>query len=114
MPVVSLEAVCSNGHLYLWTGDSSSKVECPVCCKLKQAFAKKQRQRRTKVEEPKRGRPNTLGHTVAMNIKVPDYVYAALASIATQAGKSMSDLARDALGEWLLVQKLDGKSIAAR
>lgn len=66
------------------------------------------------MDEPKRGRPNTLGCTVAMNIKVPDYVYAALAAIATQANKSMSDLARDALGEWLLTQKMNGKSIAAR
>ncbi len=66
------------------------------------------------MEEPKRGRPNTLGHTVAMNIKVEDYVYASLAAIATQAGKSMSELVRDALSEWLLAQKLGGKSIAAR
>lgn len=61
----------------------------------------------------KRGRPATLGPHISFSIQLPDFVYAALNAAAVKAQKSMGELGRDAIIEWLVANNTGAKLVAA-
>lgn len=62
----------------------------------------------------KRGRPAKLGdNPIAFSLELPDYVYAALRAAAMKADKSMGDLGRDAIIEWLVANQNGARLVAA-
>lgn len=61
-----------------------------------------------------RGRPRTLDGFIAFNVRLAPETWAELHARAERKGVPMSDLARDALGEWLLACTVGQRPISAR
>lgn len=63
-----------------------------------------------------RGRPRKFadGKFVGFNVRLHKNVWESLYAYAEKRGVPMADLARDAIGEWLLATKLGQRPIAGR
>lgn len=66
-------------------------------------------------EKKKMGRPKKLKDgSIAFNVRLPAHAWAELHERAERKGVPMSDLARDAIGEWLLACTQNQRPISAR
>jgi predicted HicB family RNase H-like nuclease len=66
-------------------------------------------------EKRERGRPRKLTDgSIMFNVRLPPETWAELHARAERKGVPMSDLARDALGEWLLACSQGQRPISAR
>lgn len=68
-----------------------------------------------KKEKRGRGRPRTLvDGSIAFNVKLAPHAWAELHARAERKGVPMADLARDAIGEWLLACNMGQRPVSAR